>query len=54
MQHRDVRVVELGEQARLAPESVEPLSVAGQLFRQDFDGDVTPELGVPGAVYLSG
>ena len=50
---RDVRVVERGEQVRLAPEAAEPLGVVRHLRRQHLDRDVAPERRVGGAVDLA-
>ena len=50
----DVRVVERGEDFRLALESSQPLRVLGELIGQDFDRDIPAELCVPGSIDLSG
>ena len=42
----DVRVVERGEQLRLALEAGQPLGVAANAVGQHLDGDVATELGV--------
>ena len=49
----DVRVVERGEQPRLAPEAREPRGVLPHLGRQDLERHVAPELRVGGAVDLA-
>jgi hypothetical protein len=49
----DARVVERGEQLRLAPEAGEALRVAGHLGREHLDRHVARELRVGGAVDLA-
>ena len=45
----DIRMVQGREKLRLSFESRKTLLVLGKRLGQDFDGDVTTELGVPGA-----
>src|SRR5690606_27651886 len=49
----DVRVVELGEQLRLALEAREALGIGDEAGGQDFDRDVAFELGIVGAIDLA-
>jgi hypothetical protein len=49
----DVRVVERGEEVRLALETGEALGVLSDLGREDLDGHVTVKVGVGGAVDLA-
>jgi hypothetical protein len=49
----NVRVVERGEQLRLAFEACQALGVLGQLGWQQLDRDVAAEVGVGGAVHLA-
>ena len=49
----DVRVVQRGEELRFALEARDALRVGANGVRQRLDGDVAPELGVPGAVHLA-
>ena len=49
----DVRVVERGEQLRLALEAGEALRVGGEGRGQDLDRDLAPELRVGGAIDLA-
>ena len=46
----DVRMIQRGEHPRLALEACQAARVARELARQDFDGDVAPELRVVRAV----
>ncbi len=50
---RDVRMVERGQQPRLALEAGEPVRIGREEARQDLDRDVAPELRVAGAVHLA-
>src|SRR5467141_4257320 len=49
----DVRMVEGGEQLRLALEAREALGVGGEHWRKGLDGDGAVEAGVAGAIHLS-
>ena len=49
----DVRMVEGGDRAGFALEALAPLLVAGQLFRQDFDGNQAIEPGVARLIDLA-
>ncbi len=46
-------MIQCGKDLRLAPEAREPLGIAGQRLRQDFQRDVAIELGVMGAIHLA-
>ncbi len=48
MDGRDVGVVELGEQLRLALEARQPLRVLGEGSRQELEGHIAVEAGVAG------
>ena len=50
---RDIRVVERGEKLRFAFEAREPIGIAGESFRQNFQRHVAIELGVSGAIHLT-
>ena len=49
----DVRVVERGEQPRLAVESAQPVGIAAEERGEDLDGDVASELQVSRAIDLA-
>ena len=49
----DPRMVERGEDLRLAAEPGQALRLIGDLGREDLEGDVAPELEVAGAEHLS-
>ena len=53
VQGRDVRVIELREEASLAFETSETFLVLRELVGEDFDSDVAAELRVAGAVDLA-
>ena len=53
VQRRDIRVIELREQAGLALEAPQALLVAIKLLGQDFDGDVAPELRIASSIDLA-
>jgi hypothetical protein len=52
MDLRDVRMVERGQRLRLALEAGHALRIAGELVGENFQRDVTVELGVARAVDL--
>ena len=52
MDLRDVRVVEAGEHLRFPLEPSEAVRVGGEGVGEDFQGDVSAELGVGGAIDL--
>jgi hypothetical protein len=43
---RDVGMVERGEYSYFAPESRQPVRIAGKLVRQSLNGDIAAELGI--------
>ena len=49
----NVWVVELGEEFSFSLESREAVTIFGELFDEDFDGDVTAELRVSGSIDFS-
>ena len=49
----DVRVIQRGEQPRLAFEARQPFSICRKETRQDFDRNVATEFGVARAVHLA-
>ncbi len=53
VERRDVCVVERGQEFRFTLEAVETFSGLGEIVGQDFDGDVTAELGVARAIDLA-
>jgi|GEM_PF-2811311 len=50
---QDVRMVQRARRARFEFEATQTVHVAGQIGREDLDGDVPPETGVEGLVDLS-
>jgi len=53
VERRDVRVVQRCQELRFPLEASEPLFVTGELFGQDFDGDVALQLRIDGTVDLT-
>ncbi len=49
---RDPRVIECGENLRLALEPVEPLAITREFVRKHFDRDFAPELGIASPIDL--
>ena len=50
---RDVRMVERGQRLRFAGEPRQPIGIAGEGVRQDFQRDVAVQLRVPRAIHLA-
>src|SRR3990172_2547731 len=53
MERCDIRVVELREKPRFPLESLHAFFVSSELLGKNFDGNVTPELGVASSVHLA-
>jgi len=50
---RDVRMIQGGENLRFALKTREPVGIGRHRGREDFDGDLTFQFGVVGAVHLA-
>ena len=49
----NVRVIEGGQNFRFAPEPGDAIRIFGKRVWQDFDGDITLELGISGKIHLT-
>ena len=49
----NVRIIQRGQDLSLPLEPGQPLSILGELLRQDLDGDLALQIGVLGPIYLS-
>ena len=53
MNRRDVRMIQRREQSSFTLEPCDTLVVIGERFRQNFDGDLALELGIPRTIDLA-
>jgi hypothetical protein len=53
VQRGDIRMIERRQDFGFALKAREPIAIAGQFCRQDFDGDVTLQACIEGAVHLA-
>ena len=53
VQRADTRMIQRRNRARLAVESLSQLRVGGKMLRQDLDGHVAAQPGIPGAIHLA-
>ena len=47
----DIGVIDRGKRTRFAPEALEAVGIRSEIFGEDFEGNVAPELRVPRAVH---
>ena len=45
---RNVRVIERSQQLRFTPEARQPLGIQYESLRQNFDGNLAPQIGIVG------